>query len=158
MKSWLIALFILCTVSAGFSLEVGDKAPNFANPDVNGTFHFSKNYFTKSWVLLDFFATWCEPCIEKLPQILGIEEDFMEKGLTTIVFAIDKEGPEVVVPYLKENPIESLVLIDRYQVTIKDKYGETAIPLYFLIDEKGIIRYKGQDPDKIREILNNHLQ
>ena len=141
-----------------FCLEPGDKAPSFANPDPEGNYHFSKNYFTEGWVLLDFFATWCEPCKEKLPKVIALDSEYALKGLTTIIFAIDKEGPEIVGPYFEENPINAIVLIDRYQVTIRDKYGETSIPLYFLVDETGTIRYKGTDIDEIHDILEEHLK
>lgn len=155
-KQLLFALMIMSSLSC-LALEPGDMAPGFANPDQNGVFHFSKNYLHKGWVLLDFFATWCDPCIENLPHIIDIEHEYASMGLTTILFAVDSKGPEVVGPFFEENPVDILVLIDRYQMTLTQKYGESSIPQYFLIDDSGVIRYKGQDIALIRSILSEHL-
>lgn len=150
-------LFILASQIA-LSLEVGDPAPPFVNPDLSKQFVWSKNYLAKGWVVVDFFATDCEGCKKELPILEQLLSDFAEAGLTIFVLATDAEGGSVVEPYFRENPTNLTILVDRYQVAVK-KYQVTEIPSLFLVDPLGNIVFKevGFQPDlyeRITAVLN----
>jgi len=156
---WLLlpALFILASQIA-LSLEVGDPAPPFVNPDCNKQFVWSRDYLAKDWVVVDFFATDCEGCKKELPILEQLLSDFTETGLTIFVLATDAEGDSVVGPYFRENPTTLTILVDRYQVAVK-KYQVTEIPSLFLVDPLGDIVFKevGFQPDlyeRISAVLN----
>ncbi len=91
------ALFILASQIA-LSLEVGDPAPPFVNPDLGRQFVWSRNYLAKGWVVVDFFATNCEGCKKELPILEQLLSDFAETGLTIFVLATDAGGGSVVEP------------------------------------------------------------
>lgn len=151
------ALFILASQMA-LSLEVGDPAPPFVNPDLGKQFVWSKNYLAKGWVVVDFFATDCAGCKKELPILEQLLSDFAGAGLTIFVLATDAEGGSVVEPYFRKNPTNLTILVDRYQVAVK-KYQVTEIPSLFLVDPKGNIVFKevGFQQDlyeKISAILN----
>lgn len=154
MKKILFILFIsFVLVLPICALDVGDDAGTFVNPDLSGNFVFSKDYFGSKWVLLDFFATWCEPCKEELPELEDIYAEFGEKGLAAILFSIDEEGDKAVKPFFAETPTEMTVLIDRYMVTA-ERYGVEGIPVVFLINPSGkiVVRGDGYSEETIGEI------
>lgn len=136
------------------ALDVGDPAPAWVNPDLQGEYVFSRDYYGTSPVLLDFYATWCVNCNEKLPEIEALSEKYSEMGLKVLLFATDKEGNEVVESFFKENPTTLPVLIDRYLVTLNKKFGENSVPVYYLIGADGIIVYKGLDVDELSTSLS----
>lgn len=134
------ALFVLASQMA-LSLEVGDPAPPFVNPDLGKQFVWSKNYLAKGWVVVDFFATDCAGCKKELPILEQLLSDFADTGLTIFVLATDAEGGSVVEPYFRKNPTNLTILVDRYQVAVK-KYQVTEIPSLFLVDPLGNIVFK----------------
>ena len=118
-KLLLVIIGIVLIIGFMPALETGDKAEPFANMDLNGKFYMSKNYYGDGWLILDFFATYCIPCKEEIPELEILLEEFGEKGLNCFVMATDKDGRKIVAPYFDETPTSLEVLIDRYMVTAK---------------------------------------
>lgn len=162
MKKIILICFIcFFSVLPICALDAGDDAGTFVNPDLSGNFVFSKDYIGSKWVLIDFFATWCAPCKEELPELEEIYEDFGDKGLAALLFSIDEEGEKAVKPFFAESPTEMTVLIDRYMVTA-ERYGVEGIPVVFLINPSGKIVVRGEGYseetiEKIRTILTENL-
>ncbi len=152
-KIILLFLGFLVLTNSIFALEIGDNSASFANMDLNGKFEFSKNYIGKEWIIIDFFATYCVPCKEEIPELELIFEEFGNNPLQCFVMATDKEGPAVVGPYFKETPTSLTVLTDRYMVTAK-RFGVESIPTVFLINSEGRIVFKavGYSKEAINEI------
>ena len=141
MKKLIFILLFASALQIGFAIEVGEEAPTFVNPKLDGVFVFSKNLIGSSWLLIDFFATDCVPCKEELPQLEIIQEQFAEDGLVGVVFATDAKGNSIVKPYFEEQPTNLMVLIDRFKVAAQ-KYGVETIPSVFLVDPEGNIAFK----------------
>jgi thiol-disulfide isomerase/thioredoxin len=148
-----LSFIALVAVSSLPSLEVGAAAPPFANPDLAGTFVMSSGIIGKSWVLIDFFATWCEPCKKELPELDAIYKTFGERGLVFLVFAVDQEGKDKVAPFFAQTPITGRVLIDRYAVT-HNRYEVDGIPSVFLVDPSGkiVFKQKGFSEESIAQL------
>ncbi len=87
-------------------------------------------------VLLDFWATWCIPCIEELPDLKKLHADFKDRGFTMVGIAVDEEGKEAVAPFVKENAVSYPVLLTP---TLLADYRIPGIPTAFLIDRAGLI-------------------
>lgn len=150
---------LLC--SSAFGLDVGAPAPSFANPHINGTYLMSKNVFGKGWVLLDFFATDCEPCKKELPELQKMVDEFGPKGFVVLIIATDPQGVLLVKPFVESQKVELPLVIDRYRVTT-ERYGVTLIPSVFLVDPKGAIAFKAEGYtettlEQIRGILSSKL-
>ena len=141
-KTASILLVLLLPVIAVSSLEIGEMAASFANPDLEGKYLLSKNVVGKGWIIVDFFATWCEPCKKEILHLEEMLETYGEDELTVLVFATDREGGSVVKPYFAENPTTLRVVLDRYGVT-SDRYGVETIPTVFLLNPDGEIVVKG---------------
>jgi peroxiredoxin len=150
---------LLC--SSAFGLDVGAPAPSFANPHINGTYLMSKNVFGKGWVLLDFFATDCEPCKKELPELQEMADEFGPKGFVVLIIATDPQGVLLVKPFVESQKVGLPLVIDRYRVTT-ERYGVTLIPSVFLVDPKGAIAFKAEGYtettlEQIRGILSSKL-
>ena len=162
MKKYILAiLFFGILITSINALEIGDTAPTFANPDLNGSFILSKNVIGKGWVILDFFATDCEGCKKEMPELEVLLEDFKDNGLEILVFATDSDGLSIVKPYFIENPTNTKVVLDRYRI-ITQKYEVSEIPAVFLINPEGkiafiAVAYSEETVGQIRTILNNSL-
>ena len=138
-------LLVLALILAGtyplLSLEPGEKAPPFVNPDLEMQHVQSRDFLGKGWVIINFFATDCEGCKKELPILERLSHDFADQGLIVLIFATDPEGQEVVVPYFQCQPTALAVLLDRYRVAL-NKYGVKEIPSLFLVDPDGTVVYK----------------
>jgi peroxiredoxin len=101
------------------SLDTGEKAPPFANPDLNNRHILSKEYVGKGWLILDFFATDCEGCEKELPVLERLHRVYAPSRLQILVFATDTGGLSVLAPYFQRRPTPLPVLVDRYRVAVK---------------------------------------
>jgi len=117
---------------------LGKAAPEFTVKDVDGREVTLASLRGKS-VLLDFWATWCEPCREASPHIQSLHERYKDKGL--VVLGIDtNEGAETARKYFVDEKYTFGNLLGSGNDVIKN-YGANGIPLVVLIDKAGMVRY-----------------
>lgn len=141
-------------------LKVGDPAPMFALREFGGDFVFLKRYCGENRgnsevkaVLLDFFATDCESCVAKLPEIQLLARRH-EPKLKVFLVSIDPK-PEAVLPgFLKEKEIALPVLMDLYRKTFVN-YGFRAVPQTVLVDKDCKAVYVAGKDDKISSIADS---
>ncbi len=88
--------------------------------------------------LVDFWATWCAPCVQAMPELEALQQEFGDKGLTVLGLSID-EKPEQVEKFLKKKPFTYPMAIDSGDEPAWYAYGVAAIPAMYLIDQKGEI-------------------
>ncbi|MHB1146844.1 MAG: TlpA family protein disulfide reductase [Lutibacter sp.] len=95
-------------------------------------------YTTGKFVLIDFWATWCGPCRETIPEFNSFQKEFKDK---LIVIGISDEPADKVIKQI--NPkIEYYNAIDA-QMRLKNLLGVSGIPHCILIDPSGIVRWEG---------------
>jgi cytochrome c biogenesis protein CcmG/thiol:disulfide interchange protein DsbE len=117
---------------------LGKRAPEFTLKDVEGRDITLASLHGKP-VLLDFWATWCEPCREATPHIQVLHGQFKDKGLAVV--GIDTNEPaETARKYFAEQKYTFANLLGSGSDVIKN-YGANGIPLVVLIDKDGIVRY-----------------
>lgn len=133
-------------------------APNFIATDVNGK-EVSLEMFKNSYVLIDFWASWCAPCVKKIPDLKEIREKYSEENLKIIFITQDNNFTSfsnAVNKYKMNFGIHLFSTPDLINL-----YGAQAIPKTFLIDPKGIIIYNNKiekDFDYDSLILNQLLK
>ncbi len=88
-------------------------------------------------VVLEFFATWCGPCVEHIPRWNGLVEKF--KGRPVQFIAISNEGLEAVRALLSKHAMAGWVGLDLSGTTF-EAYGVDSVPEIFLVDPEGIVR------------------
>jgi thiol:disulfide interchange protein len=91
-------------------------------------------------VLLDFWATWCVPCISEIPMFNQLNKDYRGKGFELIAVSLDEEGAEKVKPFLKRYPMNYTQVIGDAGVAEKFNVADSSLPVALLIDKQGRIR------------------
>jgi peroxiredoxin len=127
------------TVKAASLKPNGERhdAPDFALKDAEGKTVHLADYRGKV-VLLDFWATWCDPCRLEIPWFIEMQRKNKDRGFEVLGVSMDDEGWEVVKPFMKNIGVNYRVLIGNDQTT--EMYGGVdALPTTFLIDRQGKI-------------------
>jgi peroxiredoxin len=120
--------------------EIMDKpAPEFMLQDLQGN-NISLSDFKNKIILINFWATWCEPCKNEMPSLNKLFIKYRDRGFVVLGISIDR-SKEPVIEFLKSIPLDFPVLLDS-TVEISQKYKVYAYPTSFLIDRKGLIRAK----------------
>jgi peroxiredoxin len=159
--TFLLTVFTCLVLASSFSIDVGDMAPSFANPDINGIFTLLKDVIGKGWIIIDFFTTDCEGCKKEITELEELLEWFENESLKITIFAVDTIGLSSVKPFFDENPTNMTVLLDKYQVFVQNYHVEE-IPAVFLINPEGTVVFKAvgynlKTVEEIRTILLNEL-
>ena len=135
------------------SLAVGDPAPAFVMKKVNTTdYVFLSDYAgmlresalrddrSPQVVVLSFFATWCKPCAEEMPQLLAVAREFADRGVVAFLVNVSEQDSPVAA-WLEQHPeISGTVLMDPF-ATFAIKYGVDSLPRTIIIDRAGVIRF-----------------
>jgi thiol-disulfide isomerase/thioredoxin len=121
------------------SPEVDSLAPDFTLQDLNGN-DVTLSDFQGKIVLLNLWATWCEPCLEELPLIQAISDNWPDAELVVIAIAAkDHESLAMVEDYITENEYTLTVIYDS-EGQAENLYDITTWPTTFFIDAEGIIK------------------
>lgn len=95
--------------------------------------------FRGKTVLLDFWATWCKPCVELMPQLQRLQDTYADKGLVVVGVSIDEGEDRVkkIEKFLRKVGVTYPILSDAKQNPAWHQFKVKAIPAVFLIDENG---------------------
>jgi thiol-disulfide isomerase/thioredoxin len=134
-----VSLFTGLTVmgcSPGVGPRVGSLAPDFQLPDLSGETTYLLDLRGKP-VLLNFWATWCGPCVGEMPLFQAIQDDWADDGL--VILAVNSgEAAGQVVRYVQSKGYTFPVLLDTQQ-KVTEKYNIRGIPATFFINADGKI-------------------
>jgi peroxiredoxin len=114
------------------------SAPEFTVQDSDRTVDL--NQFRGQIVVLNFWATWCPPCVEEMPSLVEMQRKMKAKGVTVVAVSID-EDVDAYRAFLKEHSVELLTVRDPAQKT-PTLYGTRGWPETFIIDRHGVMRRK----------------
>jgi len=84
----IILLTLIINTNVSFSQEI---APDFRLPDLNGKQISLTSLLGKGPIILDFWATWCKPCVKYLPRLQNIYDKYKKENL--VVVGINEDGP-----------------------------------------------------------------
>ena len=137
-----LALIALAGVlAAGVAIAAESKAPDFALPNLDGKDIKLSELLSRGPVVLDFWATWCKPCIKGFPALQQIHEKYKAQGLTVIAVSVDSpKSRSRVSPFISSQKYTFEVLLD-VEGKVAQKYNAVAIPRTVLINPKGEIIY-----------------
>ena len=113
-------------------------APNFILETVTGEKISLKDFKGKA-VLLNFWATWCQPCKKELPSMQRIYEELRSEGVEVVAISIDRTKKERVKQYRKNHNLTFPILLDPGQKVRKD-YFILGLPTSYLIGIDGKLK------------------
>jgi peroxiredoxin len=142
------------------SVQIGQKAPDFALNDVNGTpVPLSSMFNGKTKLLLvDFWASWCGPCRQENPNVVKVWSEFHKKGFDVFGVSLDSKAESWKAAIESDKLTWTHVSDLQYWNSAAAKlYAVNAIPSNFLLDGNGIIiahNLRGEDLyKKVKEVL-----
>ncbi|MHA1597213.1 MAG: TlpA disulfide reductase family protein [Alphaproteobacteria bacterium] len=95
-------------------------------------------------VVLNFWATWCVPCVKEMPALSRLKQKLAASGIEVLALSIDRAGAKIVKKFLKINKIDNLdILIDKKSAVLR-KSSIIGLPTTLLIDPDGIVRGRVQ--------------
>jgi cytochrome c biogenesis protein CcmG/thiol:disulfide interchange protein DsbE len=143
------------------SLEPGRPAPNFAAEDIATGQRVTLDQYRGEVVLLNIWATWCEPCKREMPAMERLYQEFREDGLQIVAVSVDAGGNEAVEAFVDEFDLSFDILHDPGQ-SITSTYQVFGLPESFVIDRRGTIAYREFGPkewdspesrERVRDLL-----
>ena len=99
-------------------------------------------------VVLNFWATWCPPCVEEMPSLVQMQKRMQDKGVTVLAVSVDDDADDYH-KFLKDHSIELLTVRETGKKTdtgviapVSSSYGTYKVPETYIIDRNGVIRRK----------------
>ena len=129
-------ILILFVPLHSYSGQIGTMAPAFSLVDLNGR-TISLEQFSGKVVFLDFWAPWCIPCKQELPELDKLYKQFGKDGFEVIAISVEPSEKNVAA-FLKKVPLSVHVLIDKKN-EVSDAYRVSSLPTGFIIGRDGII-------------------
>jgi cytochrome c biogenesis protein CcmG, thiol:disulfide interchange protein DsbE len=118
--------------------RVGSAAPDFTVRDSDRTVTLSQ--FKGQVLVLNFWATWCPPCIEEMPSLVRMQARMKAKGVTVLAVSVDVDESNYR-RFLKDHNVDLLTVRDPDQKT-SGVYGTFKFPETYIIDRNGVMRRK----------------
>nr|WP_262903835.1 TlpA disulfide reductase family protein [Sphingobacterium bovistauri] len=135
----------------------GKQAPDFELQDVNGKL-VSLSSLKGKVVFMDFWATWCVPCLASMPKTLKLIDKFKDNAEVVFLLINVSDNMENWKNYLKENSLPGINLYANKEQSkiIRDSFNIPGIPRYILIDKDGkfIDAKAGNGDNTVRQIAN----
>jgi peroxiredoxin len=119
----------------------GQRRPDFTLADTHGSHWSATDLNGRPW-LVNFWATWCAPCVEEMPMLSRLQQDYEELGLRVVGIALD--DPDDAREFADSLSIDYPVLVGLTDVVLVGrKYGNRSgmLPYTVLVDAEGIIRW-----------------
>ena len=120
---------------------LGRHRPDFTLPDLDGELRSITEWDGKV-IALNFWATWCPPCLKEVPEFVLLQAKYQAKGLQFIGIALQK--PEEVRQFVVENKMNYPILAGELEVIkLAEAYGNHigALPYTVMIDRNGRVAY-----------------
>lgn len=141
MRRWpVFLLLLLLTACYGGSKppHIGSPAPDFTVQDSDRKVTLSQ--FRGQIVVLNFWATWCPPCVDEMPSLVQMQQRMKSKGIVVLAVSID-EDEDAYHRFIKEHGVDLLTVRDINKQT-PALYGTLKYPETYVIDRDGIVRRK----------------
>jgi len=166
MRNLIVVLFCFILISACSTSDDGKvlagPAPDFMLEDISGQ-PLSLSDIRGKVVIVDFWATWCGPCVMSIPELVDLQEKYKAKGLVVLGISVDddKVSKEELLAFKKKMRIIYPILRANNKV-FEDYFGRTSgfsIPTLFVIDREGKVRdrFVGFKPGAVEKSVQSLL-
>jgi cytochrome c biogenesis protein CcmG, thiol:disulfide interchange protein DsbE len=125
---------------------IDQAAPGFTVQDSERS--VSLDQFRGKVVVLNFWASWCPPCVEELPSLMQLQTQLEPKGVVVLGVSVDADAGDYA-KFLKDHSVNFLTVRDPGQqnktgvvAQVSSRYGTFRFPETYIIDRNGILRRK----------------
>ena len=135
---------------------LGKAAPPLELDLLDGGRMNLQDHLDNQIVILDFWATWCGPCVEEMPLLVELFSEYQDSDV--VFYAVNmQEEPDIISQFLENKEWDVTVALDSGR-TAADDYGITGLPTLVLIDKSGTVQalHVGYNP-QIQSVLRQEL-
>jgi len=128
LRGGVLAILLSCAL-AGY-------AADFSMTDIKGKMHRLSDYRGK-WVLVNYWATWCPPCLDEIPELVSLHDAHQKKDLVVIGVAMDSGSQRKVADFVKAHRISYPVVMGTSRITEQIGAAEV-LPISYLYNPEGV--------------------
>jgi peroxiredoxin len=133
-----VLLLLVGCYSGSRPPRIGANAPDFTVQDTDRKVSLSELH--GQVVVLNFWATWCAPCVAEVPSLVAMSQRMKDKGVTVLAVSVDVDS-DAYHRFLKDHGVTFLTVRDADQKS-NSLYGTTIFPETYIIDRQGVVRRK----------------
>jgi peroxiredoxin len=142
-RFWIVCLELSFLVTSACSrgsrpAGIGANAPDFTLQDPDRK--IALNQFRGQVVVLNFWATFCAPCVEEMPSLVEMQRRMKAKGIEVVAVSVDQDA-DAYHRFVRDHNID-LVTVRDPQQTLAGLYGTFKFPETYVIDRNGVMRRK----------------
>ena len=135
----LVFVAFLFNAPNALALGTGDIAPSFTAPALSGGGQLSLQAFRGKVVYVDFWASWCGPCLTSLPLLDDLRKEFPTAKFQILAVNVDRD-PAQARAFLEKWPVGYPSVMDP-EGRIPGRFGLETMPTSYLIDGRGVVRF-----------------
>lgn len=130
-------LLVLAACKSSQPAQIGTQAPDFTVSDGDKTVTLSQ--FRGKPVVLNFWATWCPPCVEEIPSMVALQKQLGDK---VVILAVSTDVDAGAYEKFIAKNTQGMLTVRDGQNLSNQLYGTYAFPETYIIDRNGIIKRK----------------
>lgn len=138
-----------------YSSQVGYYSDNFEGVDFVTNDSIKKSLFLGKYLYIDFWGSWCGPCIQELPNLIKTYENIDKSKMEFLGIAVDT--PENLTKVMNEKSIKWKQILNNPNNDISKLYNVTGYPTTYLIDPRGIIVAENLRGENLSDTLNYYI-
>lgn len=131
-KSWLLSLLAVFLLSVP---TIGAAANNFVLKDMAGKKHTLSEYKGK-WVIVNYWATWCPPCLEEVPDLVALYDSRKNKDVMILGVAFDYQSAKEVTDYVNDMLISYPIVLGDDDVMKQIGFSDV-LPTSYIYNPRG---------------------
>lgn len=113
-------------------------------------------------VVLNFWASWCAPCVAEMPTLDALQGSMGAEGLKVVAISLDREGIKKAAPFFRRTGVKNLTLYTDRLSDLFQELGGSVLPTTFILDRDGQLVQKFIGPinwngPRVREVLQPYL-
>lgn len=155
-----LAILVVSIPAIVMALDVGQQAPAFSLPAVDGGAQVNLASTRGSVVVLDFWASWCQPCVAALPELDALARDLGPRGLKILAINIDEDVASARAKLGKAPHLFTPLHDGASKVATQYGVGD-ALPATVVVDRQGVVKlFKSGgavDPAQLRKLVTSLL-
>lgn len=130
---------------------VGERLKSFSLPGIEGKDPVTPGTFRGRVLVVNFWGTWCKPCLEELPEFDQLYRRYRKHGMTLLAIATDEDAQAVKDMVTKRKLGAKIAIAGE---AYAGQYGSAKFPFTFVVDHKGVIQasYRGYKPECLGQL------
>ena len=136
--SLLVAALILGIAASAYALRPGERAPEIGLRDLDGN-NITMASLRGNVVLVDFWASWCEPCAEEMPVLERLYRQYRGQGFRVVGVSQDRTESNVQ-GFLRQHRVSFPIVHDGAHA-VAGRYRPPRMPSSYIVDRQGVVRH-----------------